>query len=168
MGEIRHTEIKVGSNTILTCWDGDVDYELNQMILIGLEGWDTYGTEISTERKLFGAGSYVVDKHLPERVVSLEIAEFNELSGLKASLDALKSIIKDFEEVRIIRTYEANGGTRTEELRGIVRAITDYEIIYDDFRRVGIEILCPDPTMIINGVIPPTPEEPESACRRRF
>lgn len=158
--EYRKTTVKKGNTILLTAHEGDIGSTLRnseKLILLNeIEGWDERKTEVTTEPKLFGNGSYVTKTRVPEINIGLDVVIFldRDANYVHTIKDKIVTAINEAaNNVTVTREYYDAPTTvtpyRTEKYtKCIVTSISDLERVYDEIIRTTVTVLVTDTDMI--------------------
>lgn len=121
----QKVSINDGSETIIELYSGPTTEAETLKTLVSVEGWDSFdNVDLQFVDKLFGSGSYLVQKRLSQRNVSIEANVSNvNMMTLRASI-AKKA--QDFKVITITRTQ----GSTVETLNAYITGL-DWNVVND-------------------------------------
>lgn len=132
---------KFSLSGIFTAWE--TNHPKNcEVFLTELKGWDEDRIEIETVPALFGTGSYVTERHIPEREITAVITIASETLSLRAVKQSIATAMYSMNEIAIVRTF---GASRTETINALVTAITEYKGYSDTQGEIKITMLAKSP-----------------------
>lgn len=115
--------------------------------LTELKGWEETRAEFVTVPKLFGAGSYLQEKNLPEKEITVKIAFAKGVTFVKNILDELEAQTHAMTPLTASRMY---GSRRTESMTVYVVGITELEKFSDYEAIVQVTLLALNPIKTIS------------------
>lgn len=91
------------------------------VFLTSLKGWDETTSELVTVPRLFGAGSYIVEKHLPQREIIAEFTVADDSLYFPTLVRSLENAVLSLQPRIVAREI----GGRTESLSAYVTAVSE-------------------------------------------
>jgi hypothetical protein len=129
---------------LITLRETEFLYVPDENILTELKGWDDGSVQIVTVPKLFGKGSYVVEKQVPEREVVITFFVI-DAPLVREIRQAIEAKMLTMNPLVLTRTYRGETETRTETLAAYLTALNEYTTFSDGAAKFVITALAWDP-----------------------
>lgn len=140
-------EFSIGSLITLRETEFGLD---DENFLSTITGWEDGRAEILTVPKLFGAGSYVTEKHIPEREIAVSFYIVLDDGLVRDTLEMLEAAMLAMTALDLKRTFSDGITLRTEKLAAYITAINSVTIYSDQAARVDMTFLSTDPLKTIS------------------
>jgi hypothetical protein len=126
---LRETEIRPTDETIVT----------------ELTGWDDGKAQILTVPKLFGAGSYVTEKHIPEREIVVNFFIVLADGLVREKKEELEAAMNTLTPLALKRTFVSETEKRTETISAFITGINRYRTFSDSAAELNLTFLANNP-----------------------
>jgi hypothetical protein len=112
-----------------------------------IRGWDESRAEFITVPRLFGAGSFITEKNLPEREITVTVVFADDDTFVGNIVNDIESQTHAMTQITATRTY---GSRRTESLAVYVVGLTELTKWSDTEAMLQITLLATNPIKTIS------------------